>query len=309
MLGTDELVRSALTEPLALAALAGLPRDVIVHVIVPATDGDDRPTLTRHDDAPFAGLATTHHGIDVTIGGLPARTIKELAPPVLELVRPTRLEKVAVTGFELDSDVLREGAGVRVMIDTGDKPAPDRVTLTGTLWSDPYRKVIPVGAPFSIATAAFVFGGDEHHDLSEAEQMVVALKGRAVSPVTSYVAAEPGTRPSTIGLVRGGLLGHGTGAGAAYGFGGGAITPRRKVDFRRLIDTSACVAAVKPTAPWRVTLAIETTRHELVDAQPDAPSAMADCLTETAWNLRLDPGMFPLPHESFSVELVGPAAP
>lgn len=189
VLGTDELVRSALTEPLALAALAGLPRDVIVHVIVPATDGDDRPTLTRHDDAPFAGLATAHHGIDVTIGGLPARTIKELAPPVLELVRPTRLEKVAVTGFELDSDVLREGAGVRVMIDTGDKPAPDRVTLTGTLWSDPYRKVIPVGAPFSIATAAFVFGGDEHHDLSEAEQMVVALKGRAVSPVTSYVAA------------------------------------------------------------------------------------------------------------------------
>ncbi|MCE9574223.1 MAG: proprotein convertase P-domain-containing protein [Deltaproteobacteria bacterium] len=309
VLATDQLVRSALTEPLAQAALAALPKDVVVHVIVPAVDGDDRPQLDRHDDAPFAALATQHHGIDVTVTGLPARTIKELAPPVLELVRPTRLEKAAVTGFALDSDVLHEGAGVRLMIDTLAKPAPDRVTLTGTLWSDPYRKVIPVGAPFSIATAAFVFGADEYHDLSEAEQMVVALKGRAVSPVTSYVAAEPGTRPSTIGLLRGGLLGHGSYGTVGHGYGGGGMTARHKPDFRRLIDTAACVASVKPTAPWSATLEIETTRHELVDAQPDAHSPMADCLVETAWNLRLDPGMFPLEHESFTVELAGTAAP
>jgi hypothetical protein len=310
VLATDQLVRTALTEPLAQAALASLPKDVVVHVIVPAADGDDRPQLVRHDDAPFAALATLHHGIDVTVTGLPARTIKDLAPPVLELVRPTRLEKAAVTGFTLDGDTLREGAGVRLMIDTGARTAPDHVTLTGTLWSDPYRKVIAVGAPFSIATAAYVFGADEHHDLSEAEQMVVALMGHAVSPVTSYVAAEPGTRPSTIGLPQFGSIGHGSGSGGGYGFGGGmGRLTRTPPDFRKLIDTAACLAQVRPTAPWTATLELETTRHELVDAQPTTHTPMADCLVETAWNLRLHPALFTQERESFTVELSGPAAP
>jgi subtilisin-like proprotein convertase family protein len=303
---TDELVRSALTEPMASAALAALGKDVVVHVVVPALDGDDRPSLTRHDDAAFAPLATHHHGIYVTIGGVPARTIKELAPTVLELVRPTRLEHAAVTGFTLDSDVLTEGAGVRLMVDVEAKAAPDLVTLTGTLWSDPYKKVVAVDRAFSTATAAFVFGADEYHDLSEAEQMTVALRGRAVSPVTSYVAAEPGTRPSTVGL-RGnfGTLGHGSGTGTGYGYGSGAGQLRHKPDFTTLIDAAACVARVKPTSRWSVTLAIETTRDELVDAQPAAHDPMADCLTEAAWSLRLDAAMFPLERESFTVEFTG----
>ena len=36
--------------------------------------------------------------------------------------------------------------------------------------------------------------------LSESEMMVLAKHGRAVSPVTSYLAVEPGVRPSTEGI-------------------------------------------------------------------------------------------------------------
>ncbi len=63
------------------------------------------------------------------------------------------------------------------------------------------------GAPICSRTAgearlwaALVFGSDLLDDLTEPEMMVLARRGRAVSPVTSYLAIEPGVRPSTEGL-------------------------------------------------------------------------------------------------------------
>ncbi|MDX2092275.1 MAG: hypothetical protein SFX73_30705 [Kofleriaceae bacterium] len=97
------------------------------------------------------------------------------------------------------------------------------------IWSDPFTREVRVSNPFSIQTAAFVFGADE--------QMKLARMGRVVWPVTSYLAAEPGVRPSTIGLdgfdetnMYGGLLGW-----------------RKRRCARRspeasLVDTTACVA-------------------------------------------------------------------
>ena len=311
VLATDELFRDALTSKVALGALSTLSPDTIVHVVVPKLDGDDRPTLERRDDAAFAPLATSHHGIYVDLGGFPVSTVKELAPTVLELVRPTRIEQAAITGFELEHPFLREGDGLRLMIDTDGKPAPDTVTLTGKLWSDPIEKVFRVSAPFSVQTAAFVFGGDMHEGLSEAEQMTVAMMGRAVSPVTSYVAAEPGTRPSPIGLERGGFgwgtigtgrygtIGHGSGSGAAY----------PPIDWQRMIDTASCLASEKPSAPWTITLELETTMAEVVDVRPQTPGRLATCLAEAAWKLRLDAGRFDDPHHTYTIQLSGMPVP
>jgi len=50
--------------------------------------------------------------------------------------------------------------------------------------------------------SALVFGSPAMYELNEQEQMTLAMKGRAVSPVTSYLAIEPGVRPSTEGLDR-----------------------------------------------------------------------------------------------------------
>jgi hypothetical protein len=153
-----------------------------------------------------------------------------------------------------------------------------------------------------------VFGADAHHDLSDAEQMKIAMFGRAVSPVTSYVAAEPGVRPSTIGLDEGwgtigtgsyGTVGYGSGAG-----GGGVVPP----DWRQLIDTEACVRQVRPTAPWSVTLNVETSYDEVLDVGIPTPSAMATCLAETTWALRLDRAQFYEPTNAYTVELSGSAA-
>ena len=310
VLATDELVRESLTNQIALAAFNTLSPDTIVHVIVPKLDNDDRPNLTRRDDAELAGLASRHHGIYADLGGFPSKTVKDLAPTVLELVRPTRIENAAVTGFEIEGSLLHEGQGVRLMIDTENRPAPDHVTLTGRLWGDPVQKELRATAPFSIATAAFVFGEDQYSTLDAVEQMTVAMIGRAVSPVTSYVAAEPGVRPSPIGLGRSfGSFGSGRYGTVGYGSGAGMIVSRPPINWDSIIASAACIAAQKPSAPWTVTMTLETTRMEIVEVATETPGGMARCLVETAWNVKLDPDRFDDQHQTYAFELSGPPVP
>lgn len=298
---TDEMVRDALTPDRALAALAATAPDIVVHLVVPVIDGDDRITLSPASDERFAPLATHHHGIHVELHGASATPDKALAPVVLELVRPTRIDQLTVTGVTVAQSALHEGDGLRVF--EGLAAAPAQITIAGKLWSDPIRKELAPLAGFSQKTAAFVFGADEYHELSHDEMMTVATFGRAVSPVTSYVAYEPGTRPSTIGLDRGqfGLVGHGSGSGAGYGMGLGALGSRP--DLRDLIDTSACAQKVKPAPGWRVELDVETTKDEIVDVIAGAHDAMTACLVEAMWNVRLDPATFGSPRERLHVAL------
>jgi hypothetical protein len=299
VVATDELLRSSLTDRAALASLAALPADVVVHAVVPKLDGDDRPSLERDDANRLAPLATRHHGIFVSLVGLPAKSAKELAPVVLELVRPTRIEQLHVTGVTEDVDpILREGAGLR--IDIAGKTAPTSIVMTGKIWSDPIRREVTPTAAFSQQTAAFVFGGDQYHELSDAEMMTVALAGRAVSPVTSYVAFEPGTRPSTVGLP---LMGSGSGAGYGSGRGGmsGRTTSSPSLDLRSLVDVRSCIKKVAPPAGWWVTLTAETTKDEVVDvALTSGGGAMASCLIEAVWAVRLTKD-FALDHEQFEL--------
>src|SRR5690606_21207126 len=116
------------------------------------------------------------------------------------------IDDFAVEGLDVDKDMsegtchdrscagppksLREGAGYRSSLLLRDPPA--RVVVTGKIWAEKLRRVVTSERRFNVATAAFVFSGDDHHDLSEAEMLTVAFMGRAVSPVTSYLATEPG---------------------------------------------------------------------------------------------------------------------
>ncbi|MBL0219494.1 MAG: proprotein convertase P-domain-containing protein [Myxococcales bacterium] len=299
---SDELTRSALTPDAAVGSLAGLARETVVHVVVPVIDHDDRPHLERDDQGVLAQLATRHHGIEAKLGGFPAHTEKALAPLALELVRPTRIEQLAAKGFELESTTLAEGEGLRLFRLAAT--APTRVVVTGKLWSDPVRREVLATEPFSRASAAFVFGEDKHQELSPIEQMRIALFARAVSPVTSYVAAEPGVRPSTDGLtdanLYGGLLGNEAGE-MNGGFGFGANRP--KPNLATLIDTRPCLRAHPQAGPWRVTLGVETTHEEVVDVTTKDGSPLAACLVEAAWSLRLEASAFTLPREQFVVEL------
>jgi hypothetical protein len=133
--------------------------------------------------------------------------------------------------------------------------------------------------------------------------MTVALLGRAVSPVTSYVAAEPGTRPSTIGLPDLATFGRGAGSGTGAGYGSGSGRLSRRPDLRDLVDTTACERSLHPPTGWRVALDIETTRDEIVDVLAPSSDPLTTCLVEAAWAVRLDPAAFPLDRDRFHVEL------
>ena len=302
---SDELVRSALPAKDAIAALDRLPPDTVVHLVVPEVDHDDRAKLERDDTGALAPMATRHHGIRARVAGFPVRVDKDLARLALELVRPTRIEQLAVPGFSLESSTLREGEGLR-LVKLGAS-APARLVVTGRLWSDPVRQEVRATEPFSRAAAAFVFGEDRHDELSEAEQMRVALYARAVSPVTLYVAAEPGTRPSTDGLddgnAYGGLLGNEAGEmNGGFGYG----MRRRKPDLATLIDTAPCLTAHPQIGPWKVELTVETTQEEVVDVETATPGAFAACVVETVWALHLEATAFDQMRETFKLTLRAP---
>jgi hypothetical protein len=301
---TDELVRTTLAPGIALQALAALDPAIVVHVVVPEIDASEAKLL-RDDDAPLAPLATKHHGIFARVSMNAGE--RELAKTVLELVRPIRIDHLhhdLKDRLVLEKSV-KEGEGLRLFEAVTRKKAPTRLAISGQLWSDPITLSVSEDTTFSRATAGFVFGADMHQELSEMEMMVVALGGRAVSPVTSYLAIEPGVRPSKIGL-EGGGPGWGTIGTGRYGTIGHGTrgSARRRPDLTSMIDTSACVKTHAPVVGWSVKLEVETTRDEIVDVKVrNGFGAMADCLVETAWRVRLDP-RFDQERDTFVVDLL-----
>ena len=306
---TDALLRKTFDQAVALKALARAPAGTVVHLVEPSVDGDSAE-LTRKDDHALAALASKNHGIAATMAGLVEASDKAVVAEVLGLVRPIRIDhfKASAKGLgddKLDApDPLKEGDGARTMI--GLASAPSEVVLTGQIWGDPWKRVVKVDGAFSKATAAFVFGEDEHHDLSDAEMMKVAMFGRAVSPVTSYLATEPGVRPSTIGLDRDMLGAGGTGSGSGMGYGGGSGRVRRPPSLYALINQGAkkCIEKAAGTLPqgWAVTLEVETTLDEVVDVvtTEGAKLPVATCLAEVVWAVRLTADFDDL-HEDFTL--------
>jgi subtilisin-like proprotein convertase family protein len=305
---TDKLLRSSFTNALALAGLGKLPASAVVHVVAPKLDdGEDAAvTLVRDDTDSLAKIAAAHRGIYASLGGLPAKTDKPVIDAALGLVRPIRVDHFAIAGIEVAGapETLEEGDGIREVRAVTKAKASNRVVLTGKIWGDAYRKEVAVDAAFSRAAAAFVFSEDDHTELSEAEMMKVALMGRAVSPVTSYLAIEPGVRPSTIGIPLEGRGGTGSGFGAGGGAGylrGGEI--RTKPDLMALVAdrAKACVAKHKPAADWNVTVEVETTKDEVVDVATTSKLPIAACLVEAVWAVRLD-SRWNLEREEFTLD-------
>ena len=148
------------------------------------------------------------------------------------------------------------------------------------------------------ATAAFVFSEDEHDILSPEEMRVVAFRGRAVSPVTSYLATEPGVRPSTDGLENmiGGSFGRrGIGMGGGGGGSGTIAVAPPTLESLLARDIERCLKAHAPAGAYQLTLAVETTRVEIVDvaARTSTHAPLRDCMVEATWAFALPDASWP----------------
>jgi hypothetical protein len=298
LLLSDMRMPSRSTPERALALTA--PTHALVHAAYVA---HGEPLLTRPDgDHPWSRFASASGG--VLWDALAQRATegdRVSAHSVFEhLVRPVRLEQVRVLAPGAPEELsemwteLDEGEELRVDV-LGSQAVPN-VSVEGLLWSQPVR--VAAGADEAEATraAALVFGSELHEALSEAEMMTLALRGQVVSPVTSYLAIEPGVRPSTEGLDRGeGGLGLGGSGTIGCGWGGASADRAGRFDAQAYFEHAiserwqACGGELVAA-----TLVLETTGVEIADILPGslagAEPGLAACMSELVWRLEL-------PHE------------
>jgi hypothetical protein len=292
---TDLHTRSALT-PARLRAAAGLT-DAIVHVGV-VHDGS--PSLARDDDDAWAVVPRATGGVlwrtDATSDPAQAAMMRQAYE---EWARPVRVDHLAVRapGYpEDDLDVPSElDEGERLEGLAIAKQRVRYVAIEGELWSKPVREILVPSPTEGRLWSALVLGTSLLYDLSDPEIAFLAFKGRAVSPMTSYLAIEPGVRPSTEGLDWSegfgagglGLIGTGRGGGGA---GGGVLLRFDKLAFLRdriRAGWKACGGAQRTAR-----VGLETTYAEIVDVTsveigqgPDA--VLTQCLTDAVWDIEL----------------------
>jgi von Willebrand factor type A domain len=305
---TDLRTRSELTPEKALGIVKS---GALLHIGVIA---DADPKLTRDDEHPWAGVARATRGLLwQASASAPPIDAPEMKRVYEEWARPVRVHHLGVSAKgplpgELSfPETLDEGEGIEDLR-LPDKPFTE-IVLTGELWAEPVRKVLSPDEGEGKLWSAMAFGSDQINQLDEKEMMFLAMRGHAVSPVTSLLAIEPGVRPSTEGLdgVDEGGGGFGEGIGlqgiGTLGHGTGAGFDRRAYLAEALKrGAAACGAAGRA---MRVEL--ETTRDEVVDvpavALHDAPDAkIQGCVAEAAWALDL-PSAFSDEMERFTIEI------
>jgi hypothetical protein len=233
-----------------------------------------------------------------------------------EWARPMRLRRVRIFAPGADGGpLLHPASGELQEGEAIERLAIDRETIRwaeveGKLWGKRVtHRLVPTAGQARL-WAALVFGSDLLDELTEPEMMVLARRGRAVSPVTSYLAIEPGVRPSTEGIERRRTVRAPDVIPGSANARGQADPPR--LDRQKFLEQELARA-------WRdcgrdrraSTVVIETTVAEVVDVPAiSVTGADADasrCLQEAAWGLDLPPD-FDQPWARWTVQLPPPAA-
>lgn len=281
-----------------------------------AVVGDGAAAIQRDDDSPWATLPRRTGGLFWT-GTSPVAIDPSARLAFEEWARPKRIDKLVVKGLPEDYfavPTLDEGQAIDHFT-IAPEGAP-LVQLTGEIWSKPFATSFGSSDEQAKLASALVFGTDLFGQLSEAEQMVLAMRGGAVSPVTSYLAIEPGVRPSNEGLDWG-TLGHGAGTGTGQGFGNGhgrlgSMHVRPTFDKNAWLRGQLAAAAkhcgaVHTGTTDAIAVALETTTIEIVEigkleTSPSRDAKIESCVREEMWNVTL-PNDFKDDHESFDVGL------
>jgi len=290
VLFTDTLTHSKITPERLRAALPS--SGALLHIGVFSGQGT---SLTRFDEHPWQAAARAsgglvwHAAVDSAADASDA-----LRAAYEEWVRPLRIDHLSVdtqTPIELElPEALAEGEAVSEL--ALDQAGIASVTLSGELWAEPVQRTVAVSTPATQLWSALVFGSPLLDELSEEEMMPLALYGGAVSPVTSYLAIEPGVRPSTEGLE------HTSGFGTGFGSLAGKVRMGATKLARPPFDPQAWLAG-KLAEAWRAcggrgsaSVGFETTLAEVVLVDEARGLAYRDliadrCLEQAIWDLDL----------------------
>ncbi|KIG19193.1 hypothetical protein DB30_04658 [Enhygromyxa salina] len=283
--------------------------NAIVH-LADIVEGD--AWLGRDDLHPWSTLAASTQGV-VWDAAVPSAWADDedhaRGRAVLEeWARPVRIDdlRVSVDGLSLDDDYywtnfegsLDEGQGYEDLLLS---PTPGReLSVEGVTWNIPVDHSAKPSRQAGDRWSALVFGSQVLWELDEIEMMQLALRGRAVSPVTSYLAIEPGVRPSTEGLERGGEGSMGIGGiglmGSGGGFGGSGSGMGPTFDKRAWLEAEL-------REGWRRCggdglggqVVLETQTVEILDVTLTTAATSASlrtCMEQVTWSLALNPHFF-----------------
>lgn len=306
VLVTDGLTRENLTAELLRAATATAHAVTHVGLLVQGA-----ALLSRNDDHAWAWALRQNRGLLWWAAARAGGDDPEVRSVYEEWARPVRLDHVHLTTpdpalqekLPREVPALGEGEGLGEML-LGDA-APSWLTVEGELWTEPTSiKLRPDPAQEKLL-AAEVFGSEVLYQLTEPEMMTLAMKGGAVSPVTSYLAIEPGVRPSTEGLEQGEAFGS---AGLGVRSGATSVSPGRPdLDRQAFLERTL-------SDDWRrcggrpgmARVRLETTLAEVVSVDPvitSEPDLLRDrCLGEAVWHLIL-PAAFDEAWTSWTVDV------
>lgn len=288
---TDLATRSTLL-PSQVKGLDGTK--AIVHLV---TIGEGAPSLARDDYDPWSAVARSTGGL-LWRGHAGADAVKN-QKVFEELARPLRIDRISIAGVGLKPsaldvpDTLAEGDGFDDLV-LNSFPTPS-IEVKGELWSTPISTVLATSPSEEKLWAGLTIGSDLLGQLRDPEIAALAFKGGAVSPMTSYLAIEPGVRPSTEGLEGGtgsmGMLGAGSGVG---GFGCGLGVGSASIDKGKILREKLAAIA-KKCAVKEARVHLETTWSEIVDVRTNNA-----CVLDGVYDLEL-PAAFANAWEAFDV--------
>jgi von Willebrand factor type A domain len=271
------------------------------------------PELWRDDTHGWSQLAASSEGV-LWYASVPDTwdddEHRALGHAVLEeLARPVRIDQLALSlaGMPEDADCcthygesIGEGDGISdLMIVETSATQLSRLIVDGVVWNQPLHETAKPSAAAGDRWSALVFGSDVVWQLSEAEMMKLAMRGRAVSPVTSYLAIEPGVRPSTEGLEEWetgglGLVGSGSGGGGSgIGIGTGRLSFDKQAWLEGELRDGWARCGGRGIAG---TVALETQTDEILEVALTQPNADARdvkrraCMEQVTWSVELPAG-------------------
>ena len=298
VLMTDFETASRLT-PEALGPIVDRSK-AIVHL---ASVRPGEAVLRRDDNHTWASLAARSEGV------LWSASAPELGDPDAALearavfeewARPVRIDafEVELEGLRLAESndfyvprSLEEGQGIDVLeLSAG---AVTKLSAHGLTWNRRFEQVARPSETQGDLWSALIFGNDRREQLSEPEMMVLAMRGRAVSPVTSYLAIEPGVRPSTEGIEswERSLTGRGSGGGSGSMFASRAAGAKPSFDHHAWLTGELDEARRRCGGADRsMAIELETTHIEIVDVVVNALASNPDidtCVRQSIWSLEL----------------------
>ena len=293
---TDGLARSQLT-PERMRGAVGTSSAVFQLGIF--TKGE--PELQRLDEHAWAPAIRSTGGLVWEASGTnDANMASDQVRIYEEWARPLRIDRLRLFSPDLALDT-ENGESFGYSLAEGQSASYSRIVdrkvswvrLEGELWATSVHEVLVPDTERNRRWAALIFGTDHLGELTEPEMMTLAMKGGAVSPVTSYLAIEPGVRPSTEGFDRDRLGGwHRTRAprvrsGVSYASGHTPYLDRDAWLGEQLGRAwRACGGA-----PQSASVDFETTREEVVHVGsvhlPADDPLLGQCLTEAVWSLVL----------------------